>query len=106
MNGSALPGAVTLNRGTSTEVVEVVYDRITFFDGNTCLNTYQWEAGVTTLFCLWVLDEDAQRITVELFDPITGAKLAQGSGTVSGDGITMSWPNTGGDPNVTVYQMQ
>ncbi len=106
MNGSALPGAVTLNRGTSTEIVEVVFDRFTFFDGNTCVRTYQWEAGEGTIHCEWVLDEDAQRITVEILDLFSGATLDQVSGTVSGDGITMSWRNTGGDPNVIVYQRQ
>ena len=101
VNGADVPGMVPIHGGDNTGIMELGYDRFTFFDGNICIYSFSFSGlDDSTDNCEWVLDEDAKRITIEILGVFSG------SGTVSGDRITMSWPNEGGDPNIFVYQKQ
>ena len=104
VNGSDVPGSVPTYVGGDTEIVEVVYDRFTFFDGNTCVYSFQQDGFADTLDgCEWERHEDPKRITIKPFAEFSDYSI---SGTVSGGRMTMSWPNEGGQPNVAVYQKQ
>jgi len=101
VNGVSLPGSVPINVGSGTEIIEIDYDRLTFYDGNTCIvNQSVEDIEFTSDECEWVLDVDAKQITVELFDSYAA------SGAVNGGTMTMNWPNEGGDPNIAVYRKQ
>ncbi len=104
VNGSPVPGFVTINVGTGEEARSVRYDLYTFLDGGTCKVVLNYSQGeLSHEFCRWELGEDAGTITIVLS---AGGLDWFLPGVVNGALMTVTMPNEGGDPNIHVYRKQ
>ena len=104
VNGSPVPGFVTINVGTEEEARSARYDLYTFVAGGTCQVVLNYSQGeVSHDLCRWERLEEPGAITIVLSDGGLDVFL---SGIVIGSLMTVTLPNEGGDPNIHVYRKQ
>ena len=104
MNGSPVPGFVTINVETEEEAQAARYELYTFVDDGTCQLVWNYSLGeLTNDLCRWERLEEPGAITIVLSARRVDLPL---SGIVIGSLLTVTMPNEGGDPNIRVYRKQ
>jgi hypothetical protein len=104
VNGSPVPGFVTIKVGMEEEARSARYELYTFLDDGTCRVVLNYSQGeISHNLCRWDRHEDPAAITIVLGDGDPELFL---SGIVNGSLLTVSTPNPGGDPNIRVYRKQ
>ena len=104
VNGSPVPGFVTINVGTEAEAQAARYELYTFVDDGTCQLVWNYSLGeLTNDLCRWERLEEPGALTIALSARRVDLPL---SGIVIGSLLTVTMPNEGGDPNIRVYRKQ
>ena len=104
VNGSPVPGFVTINVGLEEESRSARYELYTFVENDTCQLVQNYSQGeLTNDLCRWERLEEPGAITIVLSDSGLDVIL---SGIVIGSLMTVTNPNDGGDPNIHVYRKQ
>jgi len=104
VNGSPVPGFVTINVGLEEESRSARYELYTFVESDACQLVQNYSRGeLTSDLCRWARLEEPGAITIVLSDSGLDVIL---SGIVIGSLMTVTIPNEGGDPNIHVYRKQ